>query len=375
MKFTSLNNNQDNPYFIYDPKKLSKSAFFFFKEFSGKCIYAVKANPLSFVLKQIKTNGISAFDTASLNEAKLVRGLFPNAEIFFMNPVKSPLSIEQSYFRLNVRNFALDHEDELEKILKATNFAKDLRLHLRISISNNSAKIPLTKKFGAKHSDVGRILSKIRIFSNKVGVSFHNGSQCMEPDSYKKSMNLIHDIVLKSGVDIKYFNIGGGFPSEYTNMKPKPLGEYFRQIKKTFAKFKFKNSVKLLAEPGRAIVSDAFSLVVRVELRKGRFLFINDGKFGNLFAAGEPGFSFPVKLLKKNKSNKLIPFSFYGPTCDSSDFLKGPFFLPENTEVGDLILINNIGAYSFTMRTNFNGFPSKTIFFKKNKATLKEVNC
>ena len=82
-------------------------------------------------------------------------------------------------------------------------------------------------------------------------------------------------------------------------MKPKPLVEYFRKIKKTFAKFKFKNSVKLLAEPGRAIVSDSFSLVVRVELRKGSFLFINDGKFGNLFAAAEPGFSFPVKLLKK----------------------------------------------------------------------------
>ena len=66
-----------------------------------------------------------------------------------------------------------------------------------------------------------------------------------------------------------------------------------------------------------------------------------------------------------------MPFSFYGPTCDSSDFLKGPFFLPENIEVGDLILINNIGAYSFTMRTNFNGFSSKTMFFKKNKASLK----
>ena len=374
MQNTLIKNGDDNPYYIYDAKKLSRKVRFFSRGFPGKIIYAVKANPLSFVLKEIKKNGIRAFDAASLNEVKLIRGLLPNTEVYFMNPVKSFSSIQQSYHKLNVKNFALDHDDELQKILTATDYAKDLKLHLRMTVSNDSAKIPLTNKFGAKPTEVAHLLTRIKTFSNNIGVSFHNGSQCMNPNSYESSMKSIYDIVLKSGVKIKSFNVGGGFPSEYLNMKPEPLKEYFQKIKKTFAKFKFKNPVKLLAEPGRAIVSDSFSLVVRVELRKGRFLFINDGKFGNLFAAGEPGFSFHVKLLKKEKSSKLISFSLYGPTCDSGDFLKGPFFLPENTDSGDLIELSNLGAYSFTMKTNFNGFLSKTKFFKKKRGKLIELD-
>ena len=49
-----------------------------------------------------------------------------------MNPVKSRVAIKKAYFNYGVRNFSLDTDDELEKIVKETNFANDLNLHLRI---------------------------------------------------------------------------------------------------------------------------------------------------------------------------------------------------------------------------------------------------
>ena len=61
---------------------------------------------------------------------------------------------------------------------------------------------------------------------------------------------------------------------------------------------------------------------------------------------------------------EIKPFSFYGPTCDSKDFIKGPYYLPDSIgEVGDYIELFNMGAYSITMKTNFNGFYNKNSIF------------
>jgi ornithine decarboxylase len=102
------------------------------------------------------------------------------------------------------------------------------------------------------------------------------------------------------------------------------------------------------------------SLIVRVELRKDNLLYINDGTYGSLFDAGIPGFIFPAKLICDDEiyTTDLSPYSFYGPTCDSLDYMKGPFYLPNDIEEGDLIEIGQMGAYGRTMSTNFNGFSS-----------------
>jgi ornithine decarboxylase len=110
------------------------------------------------------------------------------------------------------------------------------------------------------------------------------------------------------------------------------------------------------------------SLVVRVDLRKKNILYINDGTHSFLRDAGEHHFIYPVKIFKKEEKSKLLPFSFYGPTCDSSDFMRGPFLLPESTNEGDYLEIEEMGAYSLSMKNNFNGF------FSKPKIFIEEEN-
>ena len=66
------------------------------------------------------------FDVASINEIKLIKKIFPKARAYYMNTVKSREHIKEAYFNYNIRDFAFDTKEELQKIIEATNNAKDL---------------------------------------------------------------------------------------------------------------------------------------------------------------------------------------------------------------------------------------------------------
>ena len=69
-------------------------------------------------------------------------------------------------------------------------------------------------------------------------------------------------------------------------------------------------------------------------------------------------------------SKKLTAFNFYGPTCDSLDYMKGPFLLPNNIKENDYIELGQLGAYGITFRTKFNGFFSDNIYEVEDKAIM-----
>ena len=115
---------------------------------------------------------------------------------------------------------------------------------------------------------------------------------------------------------------------------------------------------RLICEPGRALVAEAESLIVKVDLRKGDELYINDGGYGALYDSAQLGFVFPVRLIREglDPNEPLLPFEFWGPTCDSIDHMKGPFLLPASVREGDYIEIGNIGAYGRALASRFNGY-------------------
>ncbi len=116
---------------------------------------------------------------------------------------------------------------------------------------------------------------------------------------------------------------------------------------------------ELWAEPGRALVAEAESVIVRVDARRGDTLYINDGAFGVLYDAAHLQFVFPARRVEPEGAaapRALAPFALYGPTCDSVDHMPGPFYLPADIAEGDYIEIGNIGAYGRVMSSRFNGF-------------------
>ena len=362
----------DYPVYCIRPESIKKSVKFFKDNFPGKVLYAVKTNPDEKVIKQITLNGVEDFDVASLNEIKLIKRIKPKANLYFMHTIKSKESISSAYFDYGVKSFALDNKDELRKILEATKQAKDLNLYVRIAVSNEHAEIDLSRKFGALPSEALGLVRLCKEHSKKLGISFHVGSQCMHKISYSNGIREIGNIIKKTKIVPDVINVGGGFPSVYPDLNPEPLNNYINEIKKSLKNLKLTKLPEIICEPGRAIVAESGSTIVKVILRKKQNLYINDGTYGSLFDAGVPNFVLPTKMITQGRvhSKKLTSFSFFGPTCDSLDYMKGPFLLPNNIKEGDYIELGQLGAYALTFRTKFNGFYSNEIFELNDKPIM-----
>ena len=364
----------DKPVYCIRKNSILSASNFFQKKFPGKILFAVKTNPHPEIIKTLIKSGIDQFDVASIDEVKAVRKFSQIAKCSFMHTVKSRESISEAYFKYGIKTFALDTKDELIKIIESTSNAKDLELFVRVAVSNEHAEIDLSKKFGALNSEAAGLLRLVKLHSKKIGLSFHVGSQCMHPISYAKGITEIGNIIRKTKIIPDYINVGGGFPTIYPDLVPQSLDDYFDEIRKSLENLKINSLPEIICEPGRALVAESGSTIVRVNLRKKQKLYINDGTYGTLFDAGTPNIVFPSKMIKdsSNKiiSKKLTAFDFYGPTCDSMDYMKGPFLLPNNIKENDYIELGQLGSYGLTFRTKFNGFYSDEIYEVEDKPIM-----
>ena len=372
----------EKPVYCIRKNSIQSAVKYFTKNFPGKILYAVKTNPHPSVIETIIDSGVKQFDVASVEEIKSIRNFSQTAKCSYMHTVKSRESIKEAYFNYGVKTFSLDTKDELIKIIKSTNNAKDLELFVRVAVSNEHAEIDLSKKFGALSSEAAGLLRLAKQHSKKIGLSFHVGSQCMHPISYAKGINDIGNIIKKTKIIPDYINVGGGFPAIYPDLIPQALHSYFNEIKKSLENLKLEKLPEIICEPGRALVAESGSTIVKVNLRKKQKLYINDGTYGTLFDAGTPNIVFPSKMIKENSnkiiSKKLTAFDFFGPTCDSMDYMKGPFLLPNNIKENDYIELGQLGAYGLTFRTQFNGFYSDEIYEVEDQPILtmygKDIN-
>ena len=167
--------------------------------------------------------------------------------------------------------------------------------------------------------------------------------------------------------DDRIFALGMNLANEYSAYET-----IRKEINTSLSKLKLQKKPEIICEPGRALVAESGSTVVKVILRKKQKLYINDGTYGSLFDGGSPNLVFPSRLISNGKviSKKFTAFDFYGPTCDSMDYMKGPFVLPNNVKEGDYIELGQLGGYGLTFRTQFNGFYSNEIYELEDKPIM-----
>jgi ornithine decarboxylase len=357
------------PMYCYAPAEIEKNAALFLNHFQGSAHYAVKANSDPYILSLLYAAGIHHFDVASLGEVKLVREMFPEASLAFMHPVKAREAIVAAYRDYGVRSFVLDSKDELTKIRRETKGARDLTLIVRLAMPKGSAATPLDGKFGADPELAVSLLRDIaKEGKSKIGISFHVGSQTTDPSSYADAIRLTGRILMESGVKLDVLDVGGGFPIAGLNMETPPLGVFFDVIRAEIATLGLPSSCQIWSEPGAALVGTSGEIVVRVELRKGDLLYLNDGNFGGLRDLCYEKRRNEVRRVRLHGSRvgeevpaekvPLKAFRFYGPTCESMDYMRGPFMLPENIAEGDWIVVRSLGSYGQTFRAHYNGFYS-----------------
>lgn len=348
------------PVSVLRPDVLMDKAREFTTTFPGDVLYAVKCNPDERVIQSFIAGGVRNFDCASINEVKLIHRLMPTATIYFMHPVKARESIYEAYHHYNVRRFVLDSADELQKIVDVLGPVDDLILFVRMAVPKEKVAVDFSAKFGAQPVLAIDLLQRARGYCVKLGVSFHVGTHCLQTQSYGRAVQAALDVITASGVHVDALDIGGGFPANLSpDNPPPPFADYVAVVNDTLAR-NGQSHLHLLCEPGRGLVADGGALVVRVELRKGDLLYLNDGTYGGMFEGGPTADLFyPVEMVRvggAQPSSDLVPFRFAGPTCDSIDMMKGPFMLPADIGEGDWIIIDQLGAYGEISRTPFNGF-------------------
>lgn len=339
------------------PETLRMAARRFVAGFPGDVLYAVKCNADPRVLRALWDGGVRHFDCASPAEIALVRSMFgAQAHIAYMHPVRARAAIREAYSRHAVRDFVLDADDELDKLLAETKAKPcELTLVVRLALPKGGARYDLSGKFGADFDAAVALLRRARPLARELGISFHVGSQCVDPAAYARAIELADRVAGEAGVRVDLLDVGGGFPVNYPDIEVPPLGAFFAEIEAAHENAAHLRRTKLWAEPGRALVAGGGSVIVQVQARRGNMLYLNDGIYGSLSDAGYPGFRFPVRSLRASDA-PIRDFEFFGPTCDSADRMGGPFPLPADIAEGDWIEIGQLGAYGAALRTAFNGF-------------------
>lgn len=361
----------DEPVYCFRPDILRQDYKRFTDCFPGETAYAVKTNGEPIVVEALAKAGLREYDVASPAEFEVVNRFAPDAKLLYMHPVKAVSHIRLAIEKYDIRVFAVDHEGEILKIFRVVR-ALDLdpssiTIFVRLQTKGHAA-YELSKKFGAAPTHAAELLQRAHNIGFQCGLCFHVGSQIESHVSYLDALKLCATVRDKAGVPLVGLDIGGGFPADYgvdpkvkSNGRPE-LEELMHLIMEGIKKYGFEG-MPLVAEPGRVVVARTFSLIVRVLLRKGKSLYINDGVWASLSDSWTGKITLPARFIPDNAvrrrsgdPEKIVPFKVCGATCDSVDILSRPFWLPETISTGDWIEIGNIGAYSLSLRTHFNGF-------------------
>jgi ornithine decarboxylase len=316
--------------------------------------YAVKANPDRRVLKALVQEG-AGFEIASTAELDLLLTLgVPAEEIFFSNPMRSRETNATAAAK-GVRWFVVDSVDELRRVHSVEPTAQ---MYLRIATPNIGSDWPLSGKFGAGAGETREIIATAsKLGADLAGVTFHAGSQCRNPENWRvgiEKARTVFDAMIKAGLKPRLLDIGGGFPVRH--VKPIPSIEVIGGVINEALKA-FPEEVRVIAEPGRYLVSDAGYFVCRMlgtATRGGkRWMHWDAGLFGGVIETTE-GLKYKIRT---DRSGPDVAWNVAGPTCDSVDVVMRDEPLPSDLQEGDFIYIRNAGAYTTAYASEFNGFP------------------
>ena len=347
--------DRENPVMCFNERTLKNQAKRFVSHFPGTTLYAVKANPHPVIIKWALKAGISHFDTASIAEIELVKSLDAHANCSFNHPVKSRQAITRAYHEFGVRDFVVDHQDELDKVLALT--GPGITIQVRLSHPNPDVIVDLNTKFGTAEAGAIKLVRRVADAGAAPALSFHVGYQAPNCNAHDRTIALAATVAAASPVPIAYLNTGGGFPSVVTP-KDRVLEDYFAGIASAVARHDIFKGIALRCEPGCSLAYLSAAVAARVLLRKPAAVYLNDGIYGAMNELAHSKAVPPVTVYCAGghvRSGAPVAMTLFGPTCDSLDVLPVPFALPQDTREGDWLCIEQLGAYTNALNTGFNG--------------------
>ena len=345
----------DRPVMCFAPDVLQATARRFIDGFDGLVTYAVKANDDAAVLGNLVAAGVGAFDVASPAEMARVRAVKSDAVLHYHNPVRSAAEIAEGVAR-GVASWSVDCAQELAKLDPVPREATEVAVRLRLPVPG--AAYDFGEKFGADPAEAVALLRQVAQMGFAPSLTFHPGTLCTDPGAWVAYIEAAAEIAARADLRLARLNVGGGFAARHGG-RAADLEAIFARISGAMAVFGGQRP-GLVCEPGRAMVANAFTLVLRVKaLRRDGAVFLNDGIYGTLAewrdleASGEITVLGPDGRHRTGQARRRVVF---GPTCDSLDRLPEPLALPGDIAEGDYLVVPAMGAYASAIATGFNGY-------------------
>ncbi len=355
------------PLFVTSRNSLVNQYRAFEKAFEGLdhfTCYSVKANFNLHVIRTLADEGCGC-DVNSGGE--LFRALQAGVEpgkIIMAGVGKTAADIEYGV-RSGVLMLKAESLSELRLINDvAGGLGKNASVGIRINPNVTAETHPYIttgdskEKFGVDETDLDEVFALLKALEHVdlVGLDMHIGSQIFDADFYHAALEKLLDVLAgarSAGFNIRYFDIGGGFPVTYDPQKPAtPIEQFAEKLVPLLEK----TGTTILFEPGRFITANSTVLLTRVLYRKRN----HAGKEFVIVDAGMTELIRPAlyqsyhEIVAVCQHDSVMVADIVGPVCESGDF-----FARERTvdrvEEGDLLAVLSVGAYGSVMSNNYNG--------------------
>lgn len=357
------------PFFMYDFSTIARNFKTYHDAFLGSAeiFYALKANANLHVLKMLAALGSGADCVSIFEVQKAILAGIPREKIIFSGVGKTPaellLALKLGIFCINVES--VFEFEALENLAREHKILAQIFIRVNPKTPANTHEYVMTaaddSKFGLPEDEAFLLFLRAHRseFLRPIGLHFHIGSQICDAEPLILATQKMADFFIKlreNGVNLAFFDIGGGIGVRYSDEAIISIDNFARQILKITKNL----NAKIITEPGRRIVADAGVLVTRVLGVKNsgaKNFAICDAGMNDLIRPSLYGATHGIRVLQaaldpKRAQKSPEIFDISGPVCESGDFLAKNVTL--SVSPGDLIVVENAGAYGFSMSSSYN---------------------
>lgn len=364
---TQVAENFGSPCYVYSKSALSQAFERFsagFKDANHLVCFAVKSNPSLAILNLFAKLG-AGFDIVSGGELARVIAAGGDPKKVVFSGVGKTADEMRAALEAGIFCFNVESASELIRLNDvATYMGKIAPVSLRVNPNVDAKTHPYistglkNNKFGVAYEDALDIYLQASEMSNIAihGVDCHIGSQITELspflDAFDRVLALV-DALAENNIQIQHIDLGGGIGICYSDETPPEFTAYAKAMREKLGN----RDVKLVFEPGRALVGNAGVLLTKVEYLKQtetKNFAIVDAAMNDLMRPALYDAYHDIKAVKPRTEDAAI-YEIVGPVCESGDFLGHDRALA--LQEGDLLAIMSAGAYGMSMSSNYNTRP------------------
>ncbi|HOO55256.1 MAG TPA: diaminopimelate decarboxylase [bacterium] len=357
-----------------------------------KILFATKSNAMLAVLSIMTQEGLG-LDAASIGELSgAARAGADFGNVLLHGNYKKEDEIKKALM-WGVGRIVLDSEFEADTVDRVARKMKmkarvmlrvtpgvEAHVHEMVQVGKLDSKFGVPIEGGAALGLIGYILKKRNL--DFCGIHYHIGSQILEAEPFKKAVRIGVEFIAKIcntyAIEIKDFDIGGGFPVRYSTDQVMPKPEKFAavicgELKKGIKEFGFAPP-RLLLEPGRGLAGPAGITLYTIGPVKRipgvrNYVAVDGGLSDNPRPALYGSLYEAVIANKPDSRSGVKKFRVSGRHCET-DTLIPEIDLPDPA-TGDVMAVFSTGAYTYSMSGNYNKFPRPaTVLIRNGKAEL-----